>query len=133
MGKNHHRTADLCHKVAQHLIRTERYEEALLVVLPLPLVHKVVKHDPSLNLDHRNHVDRALVIWEYDPNVYKPEIARTSFLKAWLLEELGMDLKARVLYKRAYALRRELVPALGKSDAELDDDDFDALVTFWSK
>ena len=29
IGKNHHRTADLCHRVAEHMIKDQQYEEAL--------------------------------------------------------------------------------------------------------
>ena len=28
-GKHHHRTADMCHGVAEHMIRDKQYEEAL--------------------------------------------------------------------------------------------------------
>ena len=29
IGDNHHRTADICHKVAEHLIRVGQYKDAM--------------------------------------------------------------------------------------------------------
>ncbi|KAF7509241.1 hypothetical protein GJ744_008301 [Endocarpon pusillum] len=77
IGDHHHRTADVCHKVAEHLIRIEHYKDAMSMI------------------------DQALLIWGLDPKVYQPEIARTNFLKGQLLTTLGKHEKAEKLIEKA--------------------------------
>lgn len=77
-------------------------------------------------------IDQALAAWEYDPNVYTQEIARTTYLKASLLFTLGKEMKAKALLKRAYTLRRAITNDT-KADEELGKKDFDCLVAFWSR
>ena len=64
--------------------------------------------------------------------MYKPELARTTFLKAKLLQSLGKDQKAAVALKVSNRLRREITQTW-KESADLTMDDFDKLVTFWSR
>lgn len=79
-------------------------------------------------------INKALECWNYDPEVYKPEIARTTFLKAKLMRRLGKEQKASVALKVACRLRRDLVPLADDRDASLlNFEDFDVLVTFWSR
>ncbi|KAN0095890.1 tetratricopeptide repeat domain containing protein [Hyaloscypha variabilis] len=108
IGKNQHRYADLCHLVAEHHIRHEEYDKALTLT------------------------DHALSTWEYHPDVYRQEIARTTYLKASIFYTLGKEMKAKVLLKRAKALRKAITNDL-KADDELGKKDFDCLVAFWSR
>lgn len=78
-------------------------------------------------------INDALKIWSYDADVYKPELARTTFLKKTLLEKLGQTQKAAVAMKVACRLRNELVPQDRRDPADLTAEDFDSLVTFWSR
>ncbi|KAI9794810.1 MAG: hypothetical protein M1816_002938 [Peltula sp. TS41687] len=109
IGVNHHRTADVCHKVAQHLLRRGDSRNALILI------------------------DQALKVWGADRTIYKPEIARSSFLKAKILYHLGEEKKASELLKEASTARRELKRSSKKQDGDLIEEDFDELVTFWSK
>lgn len=73
------------------------------------------------------------MIWSCDRDVYKPELARTTFLKKELLEKLGKTQEAVAAMKVAYWLRRELVPRDTRGPLALKRKDFDELVTFWSR
>lgn len=109
IGNNHHRTADLCHKVAQHYIRLELLDQALTAI------------------------NQALKVWTVDKVTYQPEIARTSFLKGKLLDKMGSHDEAVGWFRDAFDLRRRLVPGDEKRIEGLEEDDFDELVTFWSR
>lgn len=86
----------------------------------------------------RKLVDQALSIWNTDKAVYKPEIARTTFLKSKIFycRSLvgqtvdGQDLR---LFDDAVAAFNDLVPGNRKSPEDLAEKDFDNLVMFWSK
>lgn len=75
----------------------------------------------------------ALQTWSYDAETYKPELARTTFLKARLLEELGKTHKATVAFKVAARLRAEIVPGDKRDVGSLRPEDFDCLLAFWSR
>ena len=109
MGNQHHRTADVCHKVAQHCLRRHDYQNALLLV------------------------DQALKAWNVDKKAYLPEISRTTFLKAKTLLGLHNEQQARVMFKKAATWLTTLQPKEKREDRDLVEGDFDALVTFWSK
>jgi hypothetical protein len=66
--------------------------------------------------------------------VYRNEIARTSFLKAKVLTRLDDSQPAAACFREATGLTTSIlgVPA-AKADRNLVEDDFDQLVTFWSK
>lgn len=106
IGDNHPRAALVRHKIAEHLIRLERYEEAI------------------------NVINEALKIWSQDPEIYKPELARTTFLKAKVLETLHKDQKAAVALKVARRLRQELTKEK-RSPLSLTTEDFEKLVAVW--
>lgn len=108
IGPCNHRTADLEHRLAEHLIRLGKNEDAI------------------------NTINTALKTWTFDGEVYKNELARTTFLKAKVLQNCGKDSKAAVAFKVACRLRREITKEK-KNVEELTYEDFDNLVTFWSR
>ncbi|KAI1978740.1 hypothetical protein LOZ53_004335 [Ophidiomyces ophidiicola] len=65
VGEKDFYTANVIHKVAEHLIRLDENDEALAMV------------------------NKTLDIWCVDRNVHKIEIARTTFLKGKLFETMG--------------------------------------------
>ena len=80
-------------------------------------------------------IDHALLIWGLDPSVYQPEIARTTFLKGQLLRTLGKPEKAEKLIEKAtvyWNLTTSFSP-MRKTDLRPKSEDFDNLVTFWSR
>lgn len=66
-------------------------------------------------------------------DVYKPELARTTFLKARVLLQSGNTSEANVVFKVAGRLRGKLVRDDRTNIADLTMQDFDSLVTFWSR
>lgn len=79
-------------------------------------------------------VDAALQTWNYDTEIYKPELARTTFLKARLLVYMGKAQEADVAYEAAARLRAALVPRRDNREVkDLDSSDFDNLVMFWCR
>ncbi|KAI0483545.1 P-loop containing nucleoside triphosphate hydrolase protein [Xylaria cf. heliscus] len=105
----HHRTADVCHKVAQHCLRKGEFEEASKLV------------------------DHGLKVWNADVNTYAPEIARTTYLKAKILFAAGQEDEATRLFKIATSSRRKITGDLTRKDKDLNEDHFDELVAFWSR
>ncbi|CAG8410489.1 unnamed protein product [Penicillium salamii] len=101
-------TANVIHKIAEHLIRTNRSDEAIAMI------------------------NGALDIWSVDPSAHKNEIARTTFLKGKLLSEMGKMQKASIALKVACRLRKEIT----KEDRDvntLTTEDFDKIVAFWAR
>ncbi|KAI0100946.1 tetratricopeptide repeat domain-containing protein [Nemania sp. FL0031] len=109
VGWTNQRTAEARHKVAEHFIRMQRYDEAITMI------------------------NEALKIWDYDASVYKPELARTTFLKARLLEQLGETQKANIAFQAAQRLRDDVVPNDKRDVRSLEPEDFDCLLAFWSR
>jgi hypothetical protein len=68
-----------------------------------------------------------------DRRSYRPEIVRTSFLKYRLCELQGDNVGATLPLKSAIELLEEIIGALKKPTGELEEADFDELVTFWSR
>ncbi|KAF2116999.1 tetratricopeptide repeat domain-containing protein [Lophiotrema nucula] len=110
LGNNHHKTADLCHKMAQHCFRREEFENA-----------------------NRALIGQALKIWRLKETVFAPEIARTTFLEAKVYMQSGDVQRAAGLFKEARDLRNSISGARKKGDASLREADFDDLVTFFSR
>lgn len=108
IGNYHHRTADVCHKVAQHCLRNGQNEQAVRLL------------------------DQALSVWSVDKSAYLPEVARTTFLKAKVAMALERETEAIGLYRKAASLRKRLTNQQKKHD-QLVEADFDELVTFWSR
>ena len=80
-------------------------------------------------------IDQALLIWSLDPSVYQPEIARTNFLQGQLLKILGKDEKAEKLIEKATAFWSATAgfSSLRGKGSQPSPEDFDNLVTFWSR
>lgn len=108
IGRNHHRTADACHKAAQHCMRHGNFKDALALI------------------------DQALRVWNADRDVYLHEIARTSFLKAKILFHLEENSASRKsLFKQA-ASGWKLITSKEVDYKQLTEEHFDELVTVWS-
>lgn len=99
----------MCHKVAQHSLRNGKLEQALTLI------------------------EQALKVWLVDPEVYRQEIARTTFLKSKVLRQKGDSGAALSHMRDAAAIRGSIMGQDTKDDDELTEDDFDRLVTFWSR
>ena len=78
-------------------------------------------------------INQALQSWSYDAEIYRPELARTTFLKAILMEKLGKPQKAKVAFKVAARLRAEVVPEDKRDVQSLSTEDFDSIVMFWNR
>ncbi|KAL8741433.1 MAG: hypothetical protein Q9190_005966 [Brigantiaea leucoxantha] len=109
LGKFNHRTADACHKLAEHYIRQKEHVLA------------------------QDFLDRAMSIWG-DRQWFKNESARSSFLRGTHLLSMGgkenVEMGNRWI-ERAKLLRREILQKEEEAK-ELDTTDFDELVCFWS-
>ncbi|CAG8278644.1 unnamed protein product [Penicillium salamii] len=108
VGERDFYTANVAHKIAEHLIRTNRSDEAIAII------------------------NGALDIWSVDPSAHKNEIARTTFLKGKLLSEMGKIQKASIALKVACRLRKEIT----KEDRDVNSlttEDFDKIVAFWAR
>ncbi|KMK56922.1 tetratricopeptide repeat domain-containing protein [Aspergillus fumigatus Z5] len=109
LGNSHHKTADLCYRVAQHCLRRGEMEHA------------------------RTLIDQALKTYSLRESVFLPELARTTFLKAQLAMISGEVSEATDLFKKAKDMRCRIPHAPHKPDASLRESDFDRLVTFFSR
>ncbi|KAK2811685.1 hypothetical protein FQN50_002031 [Emmonsiellopsis sp. PD_5] len=108
VGERDFYTANVAHKMAEHMIRTGRYEEAIIMV------------------------NGALDVWSVDPSSHKNEIARTTFLKGKLFEAMGKTQEASVALRVACRLRKEIT----KEDRDVETlttEDFDEIVAFWAR
>ncbi|KAM5481580.1 hypothetical protein McanCB56680_004116 [Microsporum canis] len=78
-------------------------------------------------------IDQALKVYSLRESIYLPELARTTFLKAQFAMNSGDVLEAIELFKNAKDMRSQIPDAPCKPDASLREDDFDQLVTFFSR
>lgn len=110
LGNNHHKTADLCHRVAKHCMRRNDTNNA------------------------RTLIDQALRVYGLNEDVYLPELARTTFLKAKLEMQIGNEVEATNKLKVAAGmLARVIPPPEMKPLHSLTEADFDATLTFYSR
>ena len=82
---------------------------------------------------YRALINQALKIWRLKEAVFRPEIARTTFLKAKVEMEAGCTQAAAGLFKEARNIRNRIPGASKRSDILLKEADFDELVTFFSR
>ncbi|KAJ5414120.1 hypothetical protein N7509_000747 [Penicillium cosmopolitanum] len=104
----HHRTADVCHKMAQHCLRNGLLDDAI------------------------GFIDQALKNWSVDSATYAREISRTSYLKSKVLSEANQEDEARKLLREAASMRHKIT-GVERDGKDLREEDFDELVTFWSR
>lgn len=109
IGNMHHRTADVCHRVAEHCLR-----------LGHPIWGSAL-------------IEQALKTWRTDKPSFIPEIARTTFLKAQYAALAANPVQKRQLLEEAADLRSIIEPEDGRPAEELKTEDFDELVAFWSR
>ncbi len=83
--------------------------------------------------NNRSLIEQALKVWNVDREVYRPEISRTTFLMAKVLYQMKDSRAATDALKEAADLRRKIKYAMPKRDRDLTEEDFDELVTFWSR
>ncbi|KAK5128552.1 hypothetical protein LTR85_003223 [Meristemomyces frigidus] len=110
IGEDHHRTADVSHRLAEHFMRMKQYTEA------------------------EDHIDIALKVFN-GKRCYHPEKMRTMHLQGLLSQAKGdivggqrlIDEAGR-MYKSYSRERKQDVPS-----RKLAQQDFDAAVTFWSR
>ncbi|KAJ5686036.1 hypothetical protein N7536_008655 [Penicillium majusculum] len=108
VGERDFYTANVAHKIAEHLIRLGRNEEAIAMI------------------------NDALEIWSVDPNAHKNEIARTTFLKGKLLSDMGEMQKASIAFRVACGLRKDITKEARDLNS-LTMEDFDEIVAFWAR
>ncbi|KAJ5948681.1 hypothetical protein N7454_001988 [Penicillium verhagenii] len=108
VGERDYYTANVAHKVAEHLIRLGQYENAI------------------------GMINKALDIWSYDPSSHRNEIARTTFLKGKLFKLTGRVQKASIAFRVARRLRKEITQE-DRDVSSLTTGDFDEIVAFWAR
>ncbi|KAF7512941.1 hypothetical protein GJ744_012044 [Endocarpon pusillum] len=108
VGDKHHRTADLCSKVADHYLRFRKATEA-----------KLLLNQASLIYSSRDH--------------FKQELVRTYALFALLYLLLGGKGKRTEYQAKAMSLYRLLVPHDMRDDEDIGDTDFERIVCFASR
>jgi hypothetical protein len=64
---------------------------------------------------------------------YKPQAARSSFMKGRLLKAMENIVEGDAQLTRAMELRREIVPDDHRTVDQLTDQDFDELVWYYSR
>ena len=75
-------------------------------------------------------LEQALSIFNND-NMYKNEIARTSFKLGCVLQDSGEIARGKDLIEKAQELRLQILPQASSQD--VDEETFDRLVMFWSR
>lgn len=77
-------------------------------------------------------IDQALKNWSVDSATYAREISRTSYLKSKVLSEANQEDEARKLLREAASMRHKIT-GVERDGKDLREEDFDELVTFWSR
>ena len=115
LGNRHHRTADVFVKVAEHHINLGNYDMALALL---------------------NHALEAFS----NSHTYMPEKTRACWMRYKVLSGLGKKEEAEIelancyqVYSRLRSKREGYGPKFKEKPSELDDDDIDDLIVFWSK
>lgn len=75
-------------------------------------------------------INAALQAWSYNAEIFKAELARSTWLKARVLEHAGKTQKASLAYKVARRLRAEILPSNEIHTKDLTTEDFEALIKF---
>jgi len=78
-------------------------------------------------------LNAALECWTLNADLFQPELARTTWVKAKLLDTLGETMKASVAFKVAGRIRAKLAPGDRRNVRDLTDEDFDNLLEYRSR
>ncbi|KAI1391821.1 uncharacterized protein F4822DRAFT_106017 [Hypoxylon trugodes] len=108
IGPKHHRTADTYHKVGWHFHRRNNYDAALSML------------------------EKALEIYMMNPEHLKNEIARTRYKRGCLYQDMGERQRGTEEIREAEKMRREIIGPENWKPAG-GEEDFDAIVQFWSR
>ncbi|KAB2581120.1 hypothetical protein DBV05_g320 [Lasiodiplodia theobromae] len=108
IGKNHHRTADACVKVADHCMRLGLLDEA------------------------ESNLEQALKVFN-SSDAFLPERARATFKKSRVLELRGYMDEAAPGRGAGFELLQNLTDLKEKTAADVVDSDFDKVICFWSR
>ncbi|KAF2242058.1 hypothetical protein BU26DRAFT_571299 [Trematosphaeria pertusa] len=108
LGNSHYQTADCMYNLAQDLLHFRRYEEASKLL------------------------DEAIEAYGDIPR-YRPTAARALWRKGRLLRETRRHLEAEGFLREAMRVRREIVPEDERGEGELKEEDWDALVDYYSR
>lgn len=115
LGNRHHRTADVFVKVAEHNINMGNYDMALALL------------DHSLDAFSISHT-------------YMPEKTRAGWMRYRAFKGLQRENEAAIELRNCYQSyvklrqkREEQGIKIKKDASELNDDDIDDLIVFWSK
>lgn len=123
-GPTHFRTAAAAHRLADHFIRLKRFSEA----------EYVTKYGgfQSVDSNGRHLIKQALSVFNGRSDL-RNELARTTFKEAQLYLAKGEGVQASTCFKKAYELRCEILPGDTKVLEEVQEEDYDELVIFWSR
>ncbi|KAJ6782045.1 hypothetical protein PWT90_03863 [Aphanocladium album] len=110
MGNLHHRTGDGCVKAADHFARVGDSPTALALL------------------------DQALKIFYLD-TYHNSEAARAHYKKGRIFQRSGQGEESRAEFGKALTIYNSMVPAEDRADKieDLDDEDFDHWIMFWSR
>ncbi|KAJ5566022.1 hypothetical protein N7535_007660 [Penicillium sp. DV-2018c] len=128
VGERDFYTAIVGHKIAEHLIRSGRSDEAMYVLRSTFFDQVFARFLTFFS----TMINRTLDVWSVDPSAHKNDIARTTFLKGKLLAAMGKMQKASIALRVACRLRKEIT----KEDRDVNSlmtEDFDEIVAFWAR
>lgn len=126
IGDAHHRTADARYRLAEHYVRQELYDDALYA-------HRA--HFWFLMLTRRSNLLHEAQSVFGGKACYKPEEARTPY-KLGLVHKLeGRHAQAKECFDEARRMYKEVKQQRGEGQSKQKpvENDFNALVTFWSR
>lgn len=124
IGNNHYITADTCYRLAEQLIQAGKKDEAKYAIQSLLRLHALTLFSRLL--------EQSLKIYR-DISWYKPQASRSAFMKGMLLKNMGNDVEGDAQLQRAMTLRKEIVPDDHRSWNQLDNEDFDKVVYYYSR
>jgi hypothetical protein len=78
------------------------------------------------------HIDEALRIFR-ERKIFRPELARATFLKSKILEACSDADEARMLQGKSFQMYAELRRGAMPGTGEPSQAEFDNLVAFWSR
>ncbi len=131
VGNLHHRTGDGCVKASDHFARVGDGPTALYVYIfgtSGGFLLLLTVHNCSALLD------QALKIFYLDV-YHNSEAARAHYKKGRIYQRTGHEEDAKAEFARALRIYNSIVPAGEGADKieDLDDEDFDHWIMFWSR